>query len=235
MGGGGFGGCNNATDCGLAGYAICDPQTHVCGPPECDADIQDCPDGEVCLLQGDEDLALFGGACYTSCTVGQDHRCPSDETCLDINGDEVYGACIRAGTAQKGEHCEGSQTTTDCADGLICLATNNGPGTCFATCDYWGGAAACAADGEWCTYRGWCLDESLVTIDAAGLGQPCSSDASLYCGVSGDKAQGFCVDVGDSGLCLATCRLAHGESGNPDCESGQACTDVGIDYFGVCY
>lgn len=224
--------CENAIDCGTVGSVVCDPKTLTCSLPGCDPDLQNCPGGDHCLIQGPPTYGA--GACYAACDPAAGGTgCGTGETCRDLLFDEVYGACFKVASAQKGQSCESTDTSTGCAAGLICLSDETSQSSCYDTCDYWEGVGSCPANGEYCDYRGFCVPSMYLTLDPAAIGQNCEApDPQVFtaCGVSGDKLEGACVEVGGVWECLRMCRL---NLGHADCP-GQACYDVGIDTFGVC-
>ena len=223
--------CLDAAECGPAGTAICDPKTQACGAVQCDADQQNCPGNDVCLGQV-PGLNQFG-ACYTACTPNTP-ACGAGQTCLDVSGGtEEFGVCYASGSAQKGAACTGHDVATGCQADMRCLLDANQAGSCFDSCDYWGGTGSCPAAGEFCEYRGFCLTEQglggLGPIDPAPIGSPCAATDPKFCGVVGDKLNGLCIDAGNGGLdCLSICRT------DGDCTGTDSCANIGLDNFGVC-
>lgn len=173
---------------------------------ECQADLQDCPDGYKCLLRlgaedwefvclpvlGDQDA---GETCMHDGVIAGTDDCNQDTWCIgpfDPTGGAWEGLCYPLCAEQGcdgGERCVGIGSLPVCAP--ICDPLTSG---------------SCGATEEACIYR---PPEGFVCfpqgVEGAGIGEPCPTGAScaagLHCSqnVAGcDAAEFCCTDYCDT-------------------------------------
>lgn len=230
------GSCQSAEQCPNEGAQVCSPRTGTCAPPECNllGDPPFCDAGEVCLSQlFDPDATPSGpalGACYATCTPGEDGSCGAGAVCRALGPTQGFGVCMQAGTAMVGDACTPRDNSTECAPGAVCWGE---PGECEKTCAYLTEVAACPDD-RFCTISNLCKPASAG--DAAKIDATCAADSPelAECGVEGDAFRGICMKffLEETSLtCERLCRTAA-----PACPEGQSCLGVFSNVeVGVCH
>ena len=227
--------CASSGDCVNHKTQVCDPRTGACAPSQCSRDEPTCPGGDVCQVQS----GGYGtGACFPPCTPFTSGQCEASEECVSVAYDGSVGVCKAPGAAAIGEECESGTQTTGCLPGAVCQAPSPfwGAQFCRTACDFFGGAAGCAADevcqlklyrdkdfgsycfsdgsGARCHQGGTCLPVADDDRDPAAIGAFCGEYANIPCGVEGGVARGVC-DADSENRCMRLCRL-----GADDCASG---------------
>jgi cysteine-rich repeat protein len=234
--------CTLPDACPNLGASICEPQTLMCAPVQCDLVAgTGCVEGQVCigqplLVEGMAPALL--GACYTRCNPGDASACPSNMTCVvrPFQPDD-QGVCVRTGPAAEGQACTAPPdhiTSTGCARGAVCNPPVQFPdaGVCERQCALFGASSGCDA-GTRCGVGHTCLGAGADAVSLV-VGQPCGVAARNYtaCAPSDSAYLGLCV--GATPTCRKLCAMtaAVGQQG---CDAGEQCTRVRRDAdLGVC-
>lgn len=238
FGGGCYGGCFDATDCGAGlmcdqmggqlGSGACYTPGATIGVP-CTQDTQ-CPSGAQC--QPEDGGGWPGGACIAGgCNVMTNTGCDGDAQCIQLQPafGPPTGFCI-----------DGCTNNADCRVGYACTpsAVNPDRHYCAPQCTT---SAQCATPGHVCNVGlGTCdvpftgaLGSTCMRFDPTTCaGGTCLSERSsgfpnAYCSYAGCSAteacpsSGVCLQrPGNTGICLRGCIV------DGDCTAGYACRPV---------
>lgn len=178
----------------------CEPQAAL--PPDCPS----------CATLGESI-----GTC-AECTV-LDDTCPARSQCQLLN-ELLGGVCVGVGPGGPGSPCSPFEAAQSCQDGLLCIDLDEASGgqpVCVEPCEP--GNASCTEQGASCidvglfvpgapsSQLGVCLDVGVEVCDP--MAEP-----------TGCAPRDNCLDVGEIGICGATCDPAAGAA---DCRSNAVC------------
>jgi hypothetical protein len=218
------GACSTQNDCPQPYDQVCDPNSATCTAAECgETSGKSCDASDICVYESEGSTI---GACYAKCTPFAPNACPSGQECVIGSFDGVQGFCMTQGTIAKGATCTGSNVTTQCVAGSVCIPDPTQQ-FCREQCDFWGAQHACS-DALLCTPPGVCTGD---VTDPAATGTPCAktSVAGTLCGPSNGKLLGWCIGNTGSAQCDAWCRM----QGN-DCTGNQTCQPTNVPSIGYC-
>ncbi len=221
--------CGTSSECKslMCLSGTCKVKCNPNNPIQCDAATQQC--------------VLVPGTGSGACVDNTVQKLPNDANCA-ANGDCQSGLCMKQAGAQVGQCKQKCTSSSQCANGLSCVAQAGGYSACLPSAAKSATGSACT-DGTECT-KALCLGDGsqnfcsdyctvgsastcpcgMVCSDVGGVGQVCIPGKKVQCVASG----GSCSDSSEcvagtgcaSGLCNTACTV--GDPANP-CGPGQTC------------